>query len=1229
MIYGRSIMTSNLPAGRLGALALALGLLAGSAARAQTTTTYSENFTGSSTTNSWYFINGACLTAGTGATSTAANPACVGSTYYTNKGDTLIGGDTGTLPDTAASGGGALRFTNWFNENGAILSNFNFPLSSTGLAVSFTTVTYEGDSGGGGGDGADGISFFLQNATSAADVGAFGGSLGYTCSNTNNDATLRPSGQPRGFDGLAGGYVGLGIDEYGNFLNSPDNTSSGDPIPTSGGPYASGASGQYQPGRIGMRGPGSTTWSSLNATYPTLYPSSLSNATRAQAVQSTCSTGHIWDYSLSTPAQTSATAPNYTAIPNAWQALPASEPIANESATTRSQGTPITYNLKITSAGLLSLTYSYNGGALQTVISGVDITSAGANPLPATIRFGFAGSTGGSRNIHEVMCFQATPSVTAQSSATLNQKQTAQVQAGTQLYFAFYNPATLAGSVTAENLVQSVANPNLVTISPTINWDASCVLTGVTGSQCDPPASGASGGGPAGPTPAQGSASRVILSFAPSSTASTSSAPGPGTGIPFQWASLTSAEQPALDTNDSTSTTLPQAAYRLAYLRGDRTQEQTPSTTNPTQFNGLYRDRASVLGDIIDSSPVWVGPPNATFPGTWVDALWAGTSQAVNDVLSENSGQAYTVFSSSGTSSYTSGTAANNHEAQRLNVVYAGANDGMLHGFRSGSFNGTAFQNATNDGHEVLAYVPAYIVNTIQSSSVVNNYSDPQYGHKYDVDASPGTGDLFYNGVWHTWLVGGLGPGGNAIYALDVTDPAALFTESSGSNAGPTAVVRGEWGTYVATTVSGGNTTRTVTSTTMNCVGDGATPCGNHLGNTYGIPQIRRFHNGSWGAVFGNGLYSQTADAGIFVMLVDPSSGAITFYYVGAGSSGTGTANNPNGIAYVTAADLDGDHITDYVYAGDIQGHVWRFDLTSTNPNNWTITAPALVYTTPGSQPITSKVSVIAASSTGSANPHVLVEFGTGQQVPMTNYSSATFATAAQALYGIWDWNLATWNTESSTKYAALSSHSSISGTSAIQVQTITSTTVATAIGTGTNYRTVSQNAVCYADVSGCSQFGWYMNLVSGYANPTDPATPTSSTSTNPMVYEQVIFNPIVEAGAFIVNTTIPAASASTMCFSSAESGWTMAIDPATGGAFNTAFFADSQGNFLTTGVPGGSGQEGVSGVALAGTGTPYMYQSGTQYGLAMQTAPGTPVTLNINPQNATSGKRLTWIEKR
>ncbi len=120
------------------------------------------------------------------------------------------------MPDPVGSG--ALRFTNGsqniggtnkygHNESGAILSTSTFP-TNAGIQVTFKTVTYHGDSGGAGADGADGISFFLQDGSQAPGLGAFGGSLAYSCANNNIP-----------YDGLTGGYIGLGIDEYGNFLN--------------------------------------------------------------------------------------------------------------------------------------------------------------------------------------------------------------------------------------------------------------------------------------------------------------------------------------------------------------------------------------------------------------------------------------------------------------------------------------------------------------------------------------------------------------------------------------------------------------------------------------------------------------------------------------------------------------------------------------------------------------------------------------------------------------------------------------------------------------------------------------------------------------------------------------------------------------------------------------------------------------------------------------------------
>ena len=106
---------------------------------------------------------------------------------------------------------------------------------------------------------------------------------------------------------------------------------------------------------------------------------------------------------------------------------------------------------------------------------------------------------------------------------------------------------------------------------------------------------------------------------------------------------------------------------------------------------------------------------------------------------------------------------------------------------------------------------PAVGANAACRGTTSLDFSNPHYGHNFFVDATPGTGDLFYGGQWHTWLVGGLGAGGAAIFALDVTDP-TNFTESNAAS-----LVIGEW-----------------TPANIICVSNAT--CGNSLGNTYGTP---------------------------------------------------------------------------------------------------------------------------------------------------------------------------------------------------------------------------------------------------------------------------------------------------------------------------------------------------------------------------------------------------------
>ena len=195
----------------------------------------------------------------------------------------LVGGQNGYLGGSSPPGSpasqqpdpatfGALRFTNGRpfgnQQRGAIVSS-NAYATSAGIQVTFKTVTY-------GGTGADGISFYLMDGcvpvtgahmptdasgnpactaplafyppspTTVPAIGATGGSLAYSCSNNNGP------GAGVTYDGLTGAYLGLGIDEYGNFLNQGDNTATG---------YG------FQPGRIGLRGAGAISWPALNSAY--------------------------------------------------------------------------------------------------------------------------------------------------------------------------------------------------------------------------------------------------------------------------------------------------------------------------------------------------------------------------------------------------------------------------------------------------------------------------------------------------------------------------------------------------------------------------------------------------------------------------------------------------------------------------------------------------------------------------------------------------------------------------------------------------------------------------------------------------------------------------------------------------------------------------------------------------------------------------------------------------
>ena len=1135
---------------RLAALALALAPLA---APAQTVVV--EDLSNDATTYPWKPFGGACLTARPpGAANASTIPGCVGLPAYA--GSRLVGGAAGVLPD--APGRGALRLTNGdtvFNgtnsnfSTGAVLSDDNGFQTSKGMQVRFWTQTYGGNGHAGKGlsasDGADGIAFILTDGTlpKPSVVGASGGALGYACAH-DFIAPLH--------EGIAGGYLGIGIDEYGNFSNPA--------IIASDGP------GRF-PASITVRGPGSITYQSLNARYPVYYPLTLTDAQKADLIEATCRTGKVQS-ATGLPVTDSNNNPipisNYPLLGTQRLAdlVPPGKPaipLANQQVVPqpkRDLANIFKFDLSITPANNVNLSYTINDGYSITLLKDRPVPTLDGQTLPAFMRYGFTSSTGAGSNVHEIACFAAGPlDSLAQNSAGVSGKQSQKVQAGSQAYLAFYHPKNSWGQLTASNLVTDAAGK--VSLSDTANWDAHCVLTG---GAC------AATGNP-GNASAQAPASRQILSWNGSS------------GVPLAFGSLAAADQAALGgTTDG--------AARLNYLRGDRSREIVAGAV-PTKAGTVeFRHRDGVLGDIVNSSPVWVGGPDLPYATAGRDLL---KNQPVTEF-----GSSYTKFMEA--------------RKGRTNVVYAGANDGMLHAFRAGARDAAgAFVTTQNDGLELMAFMPQAVVNTIHSGIAATDFTALPYAHNSYVDATPATGDLYYGGAWHTWLVGGLGGGGNAtivtdgdvangvLYALDITDPAKFGTINSDA-ASAAALVVGEWHS-----------------------GPGVLA---DLGSVYGTPLIRRLHDGNWAVIFGNGRNSKKGRAGVYVMTV-AADGTRSFRFLDTGLP----PNGKNGIDYVSSADLDGDHVTDYLYAGDSTGSVWRFDLTDSNAALWG--KARRIFTTEGGQPISTAVLTTSLADTGAGSANrVMVSFGTGRVVPQTLTSAAIPAAGGHALYGVWDWDMTDWNSRSPVRYASLPRTGvALPGNTVadLQRQTITSevrtTLTPNQLGSQAAVaRIVSQNKICWRDLVGCSggKIGWQLPL----------SVPANGPG------EQIIANPVFAYDTFFVNTLIPAPPTN-QCTPELPSGFTMAISLATGGAPTSSVFATAS---TAAGFNAGNGV--ISGLALGATGTPsivtaagkpYLVQQTTAqknaaFGTVQNAGIGKVTQIDPPPK---AGKRLTWTRLR
>lgn len=366
--------------------------------------------------------------------------------------------------------------------------------------------------------------------------------------------------------------------------------------------------------------------------------------------------------------------------------------------------------------------------------------------------------------------------------------------------------------------------------------------------------------------------------------------------------------------------------------------------------NPLFRDRLSgefeVLGDIVNSSPIVVGSPNLGFPDFSVSANVPFGSSAL--------GGNYSDFA--------------NRFSNRQSVVYVGANDGMLHGFDS------------ETGDELFAYIPSQVFDGESTQEGLYYLTDRNYQHKFYVDGNQAASDVFIDPVggnspqWRTVLVGGLRSGGKGLYALDVTDPSNLSASDADD------VVLWEFDDHF---------------------GD------EDMGHIFATPQIALMNNGEFAVVVGNGYNSTNGEAKLFIVFIEAGADGrwAPSDYVELSTNN----DSDNGLSEPALVDLDGDRVIDRVYAGDIRGNMWAFDVSSRNTNDWSTVGNRPLFSTSrdrgvgndNRQAITTAPLIARNGDTNTVGnePNLLVFFGSGRILEADDLPRVE----TQSFYAVWD----------------------------------------------------------------------------------------------------------------------------------------------------------------------------------------------------------------------------------
>ncbi len=556
------------------------------------------------------------------------------------------------------------------------------------------------------------------------------------------------------------------------------------------------------------------------------------------------------------------------------------------------------------------------------------------------------------------------------SSAAAAAVNTGSTASKDMVYQARLNSAGWSGDVRSFQVSAGLGNPPCATVEV------------VPGQLCQDPASGDYYQSAADALREATHDTRLIITAAPSETTKDQE------GVPFSWDDLSDIGKLDFLTgagftgNDPTTATKEQkleAQARLAYVAGDKTYEvddkiyrfrTRPLLPVPNKV-AACKDPASnptactnLLGDFINSAPVMVGPPAFYYNATDYIAY----KEKMKD---------------------------------RVALVYAGANDGMLHAFYADTLE------------EAFAFIPPVLMEQEaargpNANGGLHQLTLTDYSHQNYVDGPIATGDVKFSDTWHTMLVGTLGLGAQALYALDVTDapPTAASLESDAKKLfqweftdrgdgdpdlgyvfGRPAIVRvraklagaGSEPIWVVITGNGYNSSAEDGSRAAGCDAPdqdqaGKAPCGQAV------------------------LYVIAMDDGRVIKKIETGVGRLNDPLNPSNDPSKGRSNALGQATVVTRSIESGDIIADFAYAADLFGNLYRFDLTGNSDEPAVRTLFSAVDAKGIAQPITAPIAVA---------PHplglgTLVLFGTGKYLDLADID-ANPEPQVQSFYAIWD----------------------------------------------------------------------------------------------------------------------------------------------------------------------------------------------------------------------------------